>query len=66
MNWDQIEGNWGVFKGKLREKWGELTDDELDQMKGQRDRLLGTIQAKYGESREQVEREMSELVDRLQ
>lgn len=65
MNWDQIEGNWGVFKGKLREKWGDLTDDELDQMKGQRDRLFGTIQAKYGESREQVEREMSELADSL-
>jgi len=37
MNWDQIEGNWKQFKGKVKEKWGQLTDDELDQAAGRRD-----------------------------
>ena len=41
MNWDQVEGNWKQFKGKVKEKWGDLTDDELDSMAGKRDQLVG-------------------------
>ena len=43
MNWDQIEGSWMQVKGKAREKWGELTDDELDKAKGQREQLVGLV-----------------------
>lgn len=57
MNWDQVEGNWKQYKGKAKEKWGELSDDELTQIDGKRDRLVGKIQTHYGKSREEAERE---------
>ena len=44
MNWDQIEGNWKQFTGKAREQWGDLTDDEVQQAKGNREQLAGVIQ----------------------
>ena len=46
MSWNRIEGNWKQFKGKIKETWGDLTDDELDQIAGKRDVLLGKIQEK--------------------
>ena len=61
MNWDQVEGNWKIFKGKEREKSGKLTDDELDMIGGRRDRLIGTIQKQYGIARDEAEREVSEF-----
>ena len=57
MNWDQIEGNWKQFKGKAREKWGDLTDDELDQIGGKKDQLVGAIQARYGRSKDDADRD---------
>jgi uncharacterized protein YjbJ (UPF0337 family) len=57
MNWDQIEGNWKQFKGKAREKWGDLTDDELDQIGGKKDQLVGAIQARYGRSKDEADRD---------
>jgi uncharacterized protein YjbJ (UPF0337 family) len=62
MNRDKIEGNWTIFKGKVREKWGELTDDEVEELKGKEDQLVGRIQERYGETREQVEREIDDLM----
>lgn len=56
MNKNQTQGNWKQFKGKLKEKWGDLTDDELDRFEGQRDQLAGRIQEKYGDSQEDVDR----------
>ncbi|MFZ5509417.1 MAG: CsbD family protein, partial [Pseudomonadota bacterium] len=44
MNRDRIEGNWKQLKGKIKERWGELTDDELDQIEGRREQLAGKIQ----------------------
>ena len=41
MNWDRIEGNWKQFKGRARQQWGKLTDDELEQIKGHREELVG-------------------------
>jgi uncharacterized protein YjbJ (UPF0337 family) len=58
MNWDQIEGNWMQFKGKVKEKWGQLTDDELDEVSGKKDQLIGMLQKRYGWGREQAEREV--------
>ena len=44
MNWDQIEGNWMKAKGKLRAKWGKLTDDDIDVINGKREELAGRLQ----------------------
>jgi uncharacterized protein YjbJ (UPF0337 family) len=56
MNWDQIEGNWKQFKGRAQQQWGELTDDDLDRAKGNRQELAGVIQERYGKSREEAEK----------
>ena len=61
MNWDQIEGKWSQLKGSIKEKWGKLTDDELEEIGGKRDRLAGKLQEKYGYAKEQVEREIDEM-----
>jgi uncharacterized protein YjbJ (UPF0337 family) len=58
MNWDQIEGNWVQFKGKVKEKWGKLTDDDLDQVEGERDQLIGRIQERYGYAKDRAEKEV--------
>ncbi len=60
MNWDQIEGNWKQFKGKVREKWGDLTDDDFDKIAGRRDALIGKIQERYGIARDKAEEEVEE------
>jgi len=58
MNWDMIEGNWKQFKGTVKEKWGKLTDDNLDTIAGKRDQLAGRIQEAYGITQDQAEREV--------
>jgi len=66
MNWDQIEGDWKQFKGKVQEKWGKLTDDELDIIGGKRDRLAGKIEEKYGVAKEEVEKQLHEFLNTKQ
>ena len=51
MNWDTTKGNWNQFKGKVKEQWGRLTDDELDVIAGKRDQLTGKLQERYGVSK---------------
>ncbi len=63
MNWDQIEGNWKQFKGKVKEKWGMLTDDELNTIGGKRDRLAGKIQEKYGIMKEEADKQLHEFLN---
>ncbi len=65
MNWDQIKGNWTEAKGKAREKWGELTDDELEEAGGKRDQLVGLIQEKYGKAKAEAEKEVEEWMASL-
>ena len=65
MSWNQVEGNWKQFKGKVLEKWGELTDDELDQIAGKRDILLGKIQEKYGLAEDEAEKLIKEFEEEL-
>lgn len=60
MNWDRIAGNWKQMKGALRERWGKLTDDELDRMAGQRDQLVGKIQERYGCAKDEAERQVND------
>jgi uncharacterized protein YjbJ (UPF0337 family) len=62
MNWDQIEGSWKQVKGKVKENWGDLTDDEIDKVKGQRDQFVGLIQTKYGILRERAEKEVDSFI----
>lgn len=61
MNCDRIEGNWKQFKGKIKEKWGQLTDDDLEQAAGKRDQVIGILQKRYGYERDRAERELDEL-----
>jgi uncharacterized protein YjbJ (UPF0337 family) len=55
MNKDMFEGNWMQVKGKLKEKWGKLTDDDLDVISGKRDQLAGKLQERYGMAKEAAE-----------
>ena len=64
MNRDTMEGNWRQFKGKVKEQWGKLTDDDLTTIAGKKDQLIGKIQERYGKSREDAEREVNRFWDR--
>ena len=66
MNWDRIEGNWKQLKGKAKEQWGKLTDDDLDIIAGKRDQLVGILQRRYGETRDEMERQVREFEDRFE
>ena len=61
MNWDQIAGKWNEMKGSVKERWGDLTDDELTKLGGKRDRLAGLIQQKYGLAKEEAERQINDF-----
>lgn len=58
MNSDLIEGNWKEMKGKVQQKWGKLTDDDLDKIDGRKEELIGKVQQAYGKSRDEAEREV--------
>ncbi|MFN3314951.1 MAG: CsbD family protein [Hyphomonas sp.] len=60
MNWDIIQGKWKQLKGSAKEKWGELTDDELDQIEGNKDKLAGKLQEKYGWTKNEAEKEIDD------
>jgi uncharacterized protein YjbJ (UPF0337 family) len=61
MNKLQIKGDWNIAKGKIKQKWAKLTDDDLQFVAGQEDELIGRIQKRTGEAREHVERALEEL-----
>ncbi len=58
MNWDVLKGNWKQFTGKVKQKWGKLTDDDLTAIGGKRDELVGRLQERYGYEKDQAEREL--------
>lgn len=60
MNQDTIQGNWKQFKGKIKEQWGKLTDDDLDVIAGKRDQLLGKLQEREGIARDVAEKQLAE------
>jgi len=66
MNWDQIQGKWTQFKGSARQKWGKLTDDDLDQIAGRRETLVGKIQERYGIMKEEAQKRADEWCAALQ
>ena len=58
MNWDTAKGDWKQFSGKIKEKWGKLTDDDLTTINGQREQLEGKLQERYGYAKEQAKKEV--------
>jgi uncharacterized protein YjbJ (UPF0337 family) len=65
MNRDIAEGKWKQITGTLREKWGKLTDDDVAQVGGKRDRLVGKVQERYGYVKDQAEREVDSWIDQI-
>jgi len=63
MNRNILEGKWKQLRGTIREKWGELTDDELDQIAGNSERLVGLLQEKYGYTQMEAERQLDEFLE---
>ena len=62
MNENILEGKWKQLRGYLRERWGEITDDELDQIAGKRDRLAGLLQERYGYTQMEAEQQIDDFV----
>jgi uncharacterized protein YjbJ (UPF0337 family) len=58
MDWNRLEGNWKQFKGKAKEKWGRLTDDDLDVINGRQEQLEGKIQDRYGLAKDQAKKDV--------
>jgi len=65
MEWNQIEGNWKQAKGKIKEKWGDLTDDDLTRIQGKRDQFEGELQKRYGKSKEAVSKDIDDWLKTL-
>lgn len=60
MNEDRVAGNWKQFKGKIREQWGKLTDDDLDVVAGKRDQFIGRLQERQGLAKEEAENQLKD------
>jgi uncharacterized protein YjbJ (UPF0337 family) len=65
MNWDTIAGEWKEAKGKLRAKWGKLTDDDFETIAGKKDVLVGRLQQRYGFKRDEAERDVDDFLKTL-
>lgn len=61
MNQDIAEGKWEQLKGSIKEKWGDLTDDDITQVNGNAQKMCGVLQEKYGKSRDEAEREVNDF-----
>ena len=61
MNWDTIKGQWMQVNGKVKEKWGKLTDNDLDVVAGKKDQLVGMLQKRYGYAKDKAEKEVDEF-----
>ncbi|MGD0965924.1 MAG: CsbD family protein [Candidatus Acidiferrales bacterium] len=62
MNWDQLQGSWKEYRGKIREQWGKLTDDDLDIINGKREQLVGRIQHHYGVAKDMAEEQTDQFL----
>lgn len=63
MNQNILEGKWKQLRGSVREKWGDLTNDELDQIAGKRDKLSGFLQERYGYTQLEAERQIDDFLE---
>jgi len=64
MDWNRVEGNWKQLKGKAKQQWGKLTDDDLTMIHGRREELAGKIQERYGLAREAAQKQVDEWANR--
>ena len=64
MNADILRGKWNQLKGEVKSQWGKLTDDDLDRVEGDTDKLIGRVQERYGYAREQAQREVDDFLRR--
>jgi uncharacterized protein YjbJ (UPF0337 family) len=60
-NYDQLKGNWGIFKGDVKKEWGNLTDDDFMASEGDMDSLIGRIQARYGDAKETIREKLDRI-----
>ncbi len=60
MNWDQVQGKWKQVKGSVKQQWGKLTDDDLEVIDGQKDKLVGRLQERYGITKEEAARQVQD------
>ena len=65
MNWDQVEGKWTQLKGRAQQRWGKLTDDDLDLVSGKRKELVGRLQERYGRRQEELEHDVDEWIRQI-
>ncbi len=63
--WNRIQGNWKQIAGGVRQQWGKLTDDDIAQVNGEREKLAGKIQERYGISQQEANRQIDEWADNL-
>ena len=65
MNWDQIKGDWKQIQGKIKSQWGKLTDNDLTQICGKKEELVGKLQQRYGHSKEEAEKHIDEFIKKM-
>jgi uncharacterized protein YjbJ (UPF0337 family) len=65
MNWQQIEGQWDTFKAKVRQKWGKLTDDDLEQIRGKKSELVARLKTRYGDMKDNAEQQVDEWMKQI-
>jgi len=65
MNRNEMKGNWRQLKGHVQEKWGELTDDDLDEIEGRREILVGKVQERYGKTQAEASEEVDDWFDHM-
>ena len=65
MNWDTIQGQWKQAGGKVKEKWGKLTDDDLNVIEGRREQLEGKLQQRYGFAKDQIHKDVDDWFSTL-
>jgi uncharacterized protein YjbJ (UPF0337 family) len=65
MNWDQIEGQWGQLKGQVKSKWSKLTDDDVTNLSGKKETLIGKLQERYGILKDEAEKQVDEWIAKL-
>lgn len=64
--WDRIKGNWKQFQGEIKKQWGELTDDDMAQIEGDRDKLVGRLQERYGMAKDEADRQVNDWLNRTE
>ncbi len=60
MNWDRIKGSWNQMQGEAKQQWGKLTDDDVQRAEGDRDKLVGAVQERYGVAKDEAERQVDD------